>query len=395
MNAFSRNIPVLALSQALMMSATSMIITAGALAGQSLAADKSLATLPLALQFIATMLVTIPASFALKRWGRRNGYMAATGLGIAGGLIGAWGLLTHQFWLFVFSGVLVGAFNAFGGYYRFTAADAVPVEQKSKAISYVMVGGVIAAFVGPNLANWSRDWLPNATFAGSYLALIGIYIMALVVLANLRLPHVAVDDVDEHGHASRPLMTIIRQPRFAVAAICGMLGYGVMSFLMTATPLAMHHHAHAFSDTSFVIQWHVLGMFAPSFFTGHLIRHFGVLKILLMGALLGFACVGVNLQGTSVWHFWLALVFLGISWNFLFVGSSTLLTETYHPSERAKTQAANDFLVFSTVAMASLLAGSLQHLYGWRAVNFGVVPLLSIILLAILWLSLSAKNKDE
>lgn len=392
MTAFSRNIPVLATAQALMMSATSMIVTAGALAGQSLAEDKSLATLPLALQFIATMLVTVPASFALKRFGRKLGYMAATSLGVAGGLVGAWGLLTHQFWVFALSGVFVGAFNAFGGYYRFTAADAVSSNEKSRAISYVMVGGVVAALVGPNLANWSREWLPDAAFAGSYLSLIVIYVLAFLTLSRLRLPHVAADESDEVDIPPRPLAAIVSQQRFVVAAVCGMLGYGVMSFLMTATPLAMHHHAHAFADTSFVIQWHVLGMFVPSFFTGHLIRRFGLVPILLAGALLGFACVGINLLGTSVWHFWMALLFLGISWNFLFVGASTLLTDTYHPSERAKTQAANDFLIFTTVAAASLLAGTLQHQFGWRMVNLGVLPILGIVLIAILWLSLQNRR---
>lgn len=391
MDVFRRNIPLLALAQALMMSATSMIITAGALAGQSVATDKALATLPLALQFIATMLVAIPASLFLKRVGRKRGFMLATALGVSGGIVGAYGLGSGQFWVFAMAGVLVGSFNAFGNYYRFTAADSVTVEFKAKAISYVMAGGVIAAFVGPNLANWTKDLLPESPFAGNYLSIIVIYLLSLLVLSGLKLPHVAADETDDADDVSaRPLLEIVTQTRFIVAAVCGMLGYGVMSFLMTATPLAMKLHQHTFGDTSFVIQWHVLGMFAPSFFTGHLIKRFGLIPILTVGVLLGFGCVVTNLLGTSLWHFWAALLMLGVSWNFLFVGASTLLTETYHPSERAKTQAVNDFLVFTTVAAASLLAGTLQHLFGWEAVNLGVLPLLSIILLSIVYLKVQA-----
>ena len=388
MDAFRRNIPLLSLAQALMMSATSMIITAGALAGQQIADDKSLATLPLALQFIATMLVAIPASLFLKRVGRKRGFMLATVLGVTGGIVGALGLLNGQFWVFAAAGLFIGAFNAFGNYYRFTAADSVAVELKARAISYVMVGGVIAAFVGPNMANWTKDLLPEMPFAGSYLSIVGVYLLSLLVLSGLKLPHVAADESeDEAAVPERPLLEIVSQTKFMVAAVCGMLGYGVMSFLMTATPLAMNHHQHPFGDTSFVIQWHVLGMFAPSFFTGHLIKRFGLVTILMAGAVFGFACVAVNLTGTTLWHFWLALFLLGLSWNFLFVGASTLLTETYHPSERAKTQAVNDFLVFTTVAAASLLAGTLQHWYGWQYVNMGVLPLLVIVFVSIVILS--------
>jgi MFS family permease len=200
------------------------------------------------------------------------------------------------------------------------------------------------------------------------------------VLSFLRLPKPEEIEAD---FPPRPTRAIIVQPRFIVALLCGMLGYGVMSFLMTATPLAMNHHNHDFSDTAFVIQWHILGMFAPSLVTGHLIRYFGVSQVMLVGALLGLGCIFINLSGTELWHFWTALLLLGISWNFLFVGATTLLTETYHQSERTKAQAINDFSVFSTVAIASLIAGALQHQFGWRIVNIGAIPALIIIILAI------------
>ncbi|HSG93696.1 MAG TPA: MFS transporter, partial [Methylotenera sp.] len=192
--------------------------------------------------------------------------------------------------------------------------------------------------------------------------------------------------------SGRPVIQIMRQPKFIVAMMCAMLGYGTMSFIMTATPLAMHAHTHSLSDTSFVIQWHVLGMFAPSFVTGHLIRRFGVLKIMFVGGLLGVLCVFTNLLGHSVWHYWLALTLLGISWNFLYIGGTTLLTETYTSAEKGKAQGANDFIIFTTVTLSSLTAGVLQHKFGWQTVNMGVIPFLLLILTSISWLALKLRQ---
>ncbi len=239
-------------------------------------------------------------------------------------------------------------------------------------------GGVIAALIGPNLAHWTREWLATP-FAGSFVALTGIMLLSFFTQLFLEIPHTATE---AHG-GGRPLATIVRQPVFVVAAIGGMLGYGVMALVMTATPLAMHEHLYPFGDTALVIEWHVLGMFAPSFFTGHLIRRFGVLAVMLTGAVLDAACVLVNLSGTELAHFWLALFLLGVGWNFLFIGATNLLTETYTEPEKAKTQALNDFLVFTTVTLAVLSSGHLQHGFGWRAVNLGVIPFILITLLAV------------
>ena len=276
-------------------------------------------------------------------------------------------------------------FNGFGNYYRFTAADIVDSQHKSRAISLVLAGGVIAAIVGPNLANLTRDVISQASFAGSYAAIIGLYILSFVVLSFLKLPATSVHK-QSNKDTGRPLRQIVTQPKYIVAVICGMLGYGVMSLVMTATPLAMQVHAYPFADTSFVIQWHVLGMYVPSFFTGHLIHRFGNLRIMLLGALAGLACVAINLTGTSVTHFWIALSCLGVSWNFLFIGATSLLTETYQREETFKAQAVNEFTVFSTVAAASLSAGALQHLFGWAAVNMGAIAPLLIIMASLLWL---------
>lgn len=391
MNSFLRNIPLLALCQALMMSGSSMIIATTSLVGFALASDKSLSTLPLAAQFIAMMLTSIPAALLLQRIGRKRGFMVATLFGISGSGLAALAILKGQFWLFGAGTALIGVFNGFGIYYRFAAADAVAYEYKSRAVSYIMAGGVAAAFVGPNLASWTRDLIVTAPFAGSYGALIFFYVASLAILGFLNLPPEPVPDGSGAAGSVRPLRVIAFQPMFIVALVCGMLGYGVMVLLMTATPLAMQHCAYSFSDTSFVVQWHVFSMFAPSFVTGHLIRRYGVLNILYAGTILAVICVAINLRGESVRHFWIALLFLGVSWNFLFVGATTLLTETYRPEERAKTQALNDFTVFSCVAGASLSSGALQHLYGWRAVNLGVIPLLVLILATIFW----GKSKRE
>jgi len=385
MNPFYRNIPLLAFAQAMMMSSNSLMITATALVGYALADDKSLATLPLAVGFIAIMVTSIPAALLMRHIGRKAGFILATVFGILGGALATWSILEQSFWGFTAAAILTGTHNGFGNYYRFAAADAVGDNLKGRAVSFILAGGVIAAFVGPNLANFSRDWVSQAPFAGSYAALIVLYLLSALALGFLHLPK-DIEEEDEDTLPPRPLLEIVKQPRYIVALICGALGYGVMSLVMTATPLAMDHHAHAFSETSFVIQWHVLGMFAPSFFTGFLIERLGLRPILLIGALLGIGCVVINLIGISVWHFWFALLLLGVSWNFLFIGGTTLLTETYHSNERAKVQASNDFTVFTTVTLASLSAGALQHNLGWEAVNIGVLPLLAIILVAILLL---------
>lgn len=377
-----------------MMSANSLIIASAALIGAAIAPDKALATLPLAAQFIAIMLTSIPAAMLMAKIGRKRGFMLATTLGTSGGALTTYAIIDQSFWIFVAGTFSVGMFNGFANYYRFAAADSVAHDLKGKAISYVMIGGVVAAIVGPNLANHAKDWMGAAQFAGSYASLIVLYLLSLLTLSFLQLPHKSPDEANLKTVSPRKTSEIIAQPTFFVALVCGMLGYGIMSFLMTATPLAMHHNHHPFNDTAFVIQWHVLGMFAPSFFTGSLIQRFGVIQIMLTGTLLGIACVVVNLIGTSVPHFWFALVLLGISWNFMFIGATTLLTETYHDNERARAQAINDFSVFTTVAIASLSAGALQHLFGWKTVNLGSLPLLAIVAGMLLWLQFSGRRQS-
>jgi predicted MFS family arabinose efflux permease len=273
-------------------------------------------------------------------------------------------------------------FNGFGQYYRFAAAETASEQYRSRVISYVLAGGLIAAFAGPNLAKWSRQLLPEE-FAGSYAILTGLYLLAFGIAFFLNMPK---PESAAQSKRERPLAEIARQPAYLVAVASAMVGYGVMNFIMIATPLAMHDYAHPFSDTAFVIQWHVFGMFVPSFFTGHLIRKIGTANIMLAGVLLLGLCVGINFSGTTVIHFWSSLIFLGLGWNFLFVGATTQLTGTYANNEKAKAQALNDFIVFSTVTLTSFSSGAVQNILGWETINMAVIPFLLLIVLANLWL---------
>jgi len=383
---FNRNVLILSLCQASMFSGQSLIVATSALVGFVLADDKSLATLPFAAQLLTTMLTSIPAAALMARIGRGGAFRIATGLGMIGGGLCTTAIVQGSFYLFLAGSVFLGAFAGFGNYYRFAAADSVEPGDKSRAISFVMAGGVVAAFVGPNLANLTRDTIAEAAFAGSYASLIALHLLALGLLTWFRPP--PMQSRARAGAGGRTLGEIMAQPVFVVAVLCGALGYAVMTFVMTATPLAMQHQGHAFSDSSFVIQWHVLGMFAPSFFTGHIIKRVGLLRTMSVGAAAALACIAVNLTGQAVGHFWVALTLLGIAWNFLFIGATTLLTRAYRPEETFRTQAANDFIVFSTVTAASLSAGAIHHHYGWEVINYGAIPALAVVLAALGWLAL-------
>lgn len=383
---YKRNVFILAMCQALFLSGNTLIVATTALVGLNLAGDKTYASLPYAAQLIATMLTSIPAALLMATIGRKYAFLVAAIVAMLGGYICAYAIVLGQFPLFIAGSILIGIFSGFANYYRFTVADTVDWEYKSRAISYVLAGGVLAAVVGPNLANFTRDAINEAGFAGSYAATIVLYILSFVLVTFLRLPR-EHHNISFHLRGSgRPVIAIVRQPKYILAVLSGMLGYAVMILIMTATPLAMRQQALPFSDTAFVIQWHVLGMFVPSFFTGILIRRYGLIPVMLTGTACGLACVFINITGNQIAHYWSALVLLGVSWNFLFIGATTLLTETYHPEERFKAQAINDFIIFSMVAAASLSAGVIHHHFGWKFVNQAAIPALIIILLNLLWL---------
>jgi MFS family permease len=354
-----------------------------ALIGQSLASNEALATMPLALMQIATMTGTIPASLLMQRVGRRPGFMLGVIIGILATGLAIQAIVTRQFVLFCIAAIVFGWFNSFVGFYRFAAAEATSEARRSQAISLVIAGGVIAAIAGPQLATWSKDWLQSGVFAGSLATIVILQICSLGLLTGINLPRPAQIEQQDKG---RSLTVVMRQPIFLVAVLGSMLGYGVMALVMTATPLAIVAAAHPFHEAAHVMQWHVLGMFAPSFFTGGLIARFGVLNIIRTGAGLCLACIVLNLTNDNLLSFSIALLFLGIGWNFLFIGSTTLLTQAYQPTEKAKTQAAHDFLMFGFVALATLLSGAVFEQLGWHAVNLAGIPMMLLVLVVASWL---------
>lgn len=378
-----RNVALLALCQALAMSASSLTITVTVLVGFNLAADKSLATLPIAVQFGATMLASFPVSLLMKRIGRRAGFSFGAVCAIASGLLSTKAVIDADFLMLNLGAALFGINNACVFFYRFAAADTASPAFKSRAISLVLAGGLVAAYFGPQLAVWTRDLLAPLVFAGGYLSIAALAAVSLLVLQFIAIPRAVEAEV---SGPSRPLGEIARQPVFLVAALSAMAGYGAMNLVMTSTPLAIVACNHPFESAAFVIQWHVVGMFAPSFFTGHLIRRFGCARVISAGALLILACVGFNLSGVEVWQFWSGLVLLGLGWNFMFIGGTTLLTDAYRPAEKAKVQGFNDLLVFGTVFVTALSSGQLFHAIGWEAVNLAVVAPVLLALLAAVWL---------
>lgn len=380
-----RNVLVLALCQALYMSGTSLVMTVTALAGSQLAAVKSLATLPLSVQFVATMAATIPASLLMKRFGRRAGFLVGAAAGVAGAALSVAALTAHSFILFCLGAALIGVLNGFAVYYRFAAADAADPSFKAKAISLVMAGGVAASFVGPNLARITAQAWPGADFAGSFAAMIGLHLATALLLLAIDIPRPSAEERRETG---APLGQLLRRPALLVAMGVALGGYAVMNLVMTATPLSMVAHHHSFDAAATVIQWHVFAMFAPSFFTGHLIARFGVHAVIAAGAALIFGCVAVNLTGIGFPHYLVALMLLGVGWNFMFIGGTALLGTTHSPAEKARVQGINEFAIFGAVALASLASGAVQHGLGWVAVNLAVAPVMIAALVAALWLKL-------
>lgn len=380
-----RNVLLLAACQALMMTGTSLVMTVSALVGHALADDKSLSTLPLALQFLSTMLATIPASMLMKRIGRRAGFSVGVAIGMVGVGTATWGVIANDFWIFALGGIPLGVFNGFAQFYRFAAADTAGPEYRARAISYVMAGGVVAAIAGPELARWSKDWFAPVLFAGSFASIMGLQVAAMALLQFLKIPR---PTAAERASGGRPMSEIARDPKFVVAVMAGMIAYGSMNFVMTATPLAMMACGLSFDATKLTMQAHVLGMFVPSFFTGHLIKRLGLIEVMLTGAALVLACIAVNAMGITALHFNVALLLLGVGWNFLYVGASTLLTEVPLPAERNKVQAANDFLVFGLVALSAYSSGAIHESLGWQTGNLLVPPLMLAAIGAMLWLRL-------
>ena len=371
----------LALAQALLTTGNILLVAVSALIGKQLASHPALVTAPVASQFLGLILATLPAAFLMQKLGRKKVFVIGNVFGIIGALVAIQALLSASLLLFTLGIFLTGIAIGIAQQYRFAALDECRAESHAKAISVVMSGGVLAAFIGPNLAIWSQNWFSQNVYVGAFVGLAVLYVLVLLLIVCLPLKQQAT--ANQAAQNVRSYGELFQQPLFVAAIASGAIGYGVMVFLMTATPLAMHHHDYAFPDIAVVIQWHVLGMFVPSFFTGHLIKKHGLKPIILLGCALLIISALINLFGQSYVHFFTSLVLLGIGWNFTFIGATQLVSLTYRPQEKGKVQGMNDFMVFTTAAIASLFAGQTVETIGWMWVNLISLPLIAVAMLLI------------
>ncbi|MBN9498976.1 MAG: MFS transporter [Alphaproteobacteria bacterium] len=383
MNPMHRQVLVLAGSQALFQTASVLVMTVGGLAGGQIAAHAELATAPIAAMFLGTAIATFPASIWMARAGRRAGFIAGAILGVAGGVFAAMGIWFGSLALLAFGTFLVGGYQAFAQFYRFAASEAADDVFRPRAISLVLAGGIVAALAGPILGHVGGTLLEPRYF-GSFLLLALTSAIGAGLLLALRMPAPKVETAQAaHG---RSLRVIVSQPTYLVALFGASTGYGIMILAMTATPIAMVHHAHDLPTAANVIQLHVLGMFLPSFITGTLIARFGVVAVMLAGVALLAGHVSMTLTGLGFASFASALILLGVGWNFLYVGGTTLLTTTYDPAEKGRAQAANDMTIFVVGLTCSLGAGVLLQAVGWQMLNVLLLPWMALSALALLWL---------
>ena len=374
---------LLALCQGLFLTNNVTFIAINGLVGLSLAPSAWMATLPVTGYVAGGALCSGLVARHQRNWGRKRAFQAGLCVAMLSSALCAYAASTHNFWLLVTATVVAGYYNANAGLYRFAATELVTPVFKERAISWVLAGGIIGAVAGPNLASATRDVLP-VPFAGAYGALIGVALLAFLMLSFIRFPALPVPSA---AHPGRPLAEIARQPVFIVAVAACALAYGVMNLLMAATPIAMAQCSHPFSSAALVLEWHVLGMFVPSFFTGSLIRRFGCLPVMGVGVLLIAVCIVVALSGVDLMQFLIALAMLGVGWNFLYIGGTTLFTESYRPEEKTTAQAAMDTAVFTVMALSSVASGALITTQGWTWLNLGsVLPVLAAAL-ALLWLA--------
>lgn len=390
-----RNALILSIAQAFNGAGPPIAISLGGLAGfYMLGADKSLATAPVTGYNIGVALTALPAAMLMGRVGRRYGFITGALATLCGMAVCGWALTMLNFWLFAVGMMLIGVGAAFVHQYRFAAADQGDDTFKPKAISWVLAGGIGAAIIGPQLVIWTKDLMLPIQFAGAFFAGIGLPIVGIAILSFLEFDAPMSRADKRLAGTGRPITEIISQPRFMVWVACAVGSYALMSFVMTGAPLAMVGHGMSTKNATLGIQWHVIAMFAPSFFTGHLIARFGKEQIVVAGLLILVACAIIGLIGLELWNFWLALVLLGIGWNFGFIGATAMLTDTYRPEEKSKAQGANDVLLFGCVAFASLMSGRVLNAWGWDAVNIVVFPVVAICLTLLAFLVWSERRKQ-
>ena len=384
MRAMNRHLALLALCQGLFLTNNVTFIAINGLVGLALAPVGWMATLPVTGYVVGGALSTWPVSRLQARVGRQRSFQVGLLVAAASAATCAWAVTTRDFWLLLAATLVAGFYNANASLYRFAGPELAAPAFKERAISLVLAGGIVGAFAGPNLASGTREML-GVPFAGAYVALVGVALLSLVAMSFIRFPPHQVPAPG--APAGRPLREMARQPVFVVAVAASALGYGVMNLLMAATPIAMQQCRHPFDSAALVLEWHVLGMFVPGFFTGHLIRRFGPLPIMGVGAMLNFACVAVALSGVDVMQFLVALFALGVGWNFLFTGGTTLFTQAYRPEEKTRAQGFMDFCIFATMALTSFASGALVTTQGWTWLNLGSLVPVTVVSLALLWLA--------
>ncbi|OJV14862.1 MAG: hypothetical protein BGO21_19470 [Dyadobacter sp. 50-39] len=389
---FLANVFPLVAGQAFFQTAGILVAALSGLVGYSLATDKALATLPVAMTSVGTALSLIPASMFMKKYGRRRGFMLGIGLGFLGGAVTSFGIYLVDFWLFVLGSMFVGAYQGFAQYYRFAAADAVAEGEKGKAISWVVSGGVFAAVAGPSIARFTKD-IGDIPFLYSYLSLMGLSLCALLAVLRIRRDAGQAAAQEQH-RAVRPLSEVLKRPAFIAAMASSTVGSAIMVMVMTATPITMKICGYDTDDSSLVIQWHVLGMFVPSFFTGDLIQRFGAVRIVSCGILIFLLHLSLALSGTELFHFTTGLIFLGIGWNFMFIGGTALLTKSYASGGQAKSQAFHDFMVYAVATLSSFLAGAALDRWGWSTVNLIAAPLLLAAFAVVQWYALTERKSQ-
>ncbi|MEQ8898373.1 MAG: MFS transporter [Roseovarius sp.] len=390
-----RNVAVLVLAQAVLGSQMPMIFVVGGLAGQSLASNICFATLPISLIVLGSMLSATPLSWAMQRWGRRAGFVIGTAGGAAGAAIGAYGLYLGSFPVYLLGSLFTGIYMSAQGFYRFAAADTASEAFRPRAISYVLAGGLVSAVIGPQLVKLTAESMV-IPFLGTYLAVIGVNVLGVLLFLFLDIPKPPVPGDD--APRGRTRMELLTTPRIAVAVICATVSYALMNLVMTSTPLAVVGCGFKTGDAADVVTGHVLAMFAPSFFTGHLIARFGTEKIMGLGLLILAGAGVVALQGVALENFFIALILLGLGWNFGFIGATTLLAASHEPHERGRMQGLNDLIVFGGVTLASLSSGGLMNCSGgtpeagWALVNLAMIPCLTLAGGALIWLMLRPKE---
>ncbi|MDH5915748.1 MFS transporter [Vibrio splendidus] len=375
----NRNVWLLSLCQALLMTGNILLISVIGLIGKQIAPSVSMITLPVALQFLGLMAATIPASLISGKLGRKRGFSIGNVVGITGASLATYALSQQNFYLFCFATFLLGIGIGFGTLYRFAAIEVCDENARHRAISISMAGGVLAAVLGPNLAIMSQQWSADGLYIGAFASLIGLNILALLILQTIQFPKVSFNS---QAPKADPLSVIVKAPNFIGAVFAAMVAYAVMNILMTATPLAMIGCGFDFTKAAGVIEWHVLGMFVPAFFTGSLIEKFGSRMMILAGGVLFVVSIAINIHGVSIWHFRAALVVLGVGWNFMFIAATGLFSQSYQAQNKAKAQAFNEFVVFGCVTVTALLSGWLESTVGWQNLNVYVLPfVLAVILL--------------